>query len=326
MYGQPTFGGGVPHYGPAPTMPGPPKQRHPLRLVVLALIALAVVALGALVVTGLVSSPTVQYQNDDYEVPPPDLNPPPIPLPETYEQANDWVTNNLFYAQTTPVPVRCNSQPINVTTATDAQLKAHFEGLMECLMRVWQPPVTAANWKLVRPSVTIYGEKITTKCGESGINAFYCSADQQVYYSNQLPTVLESASENKWTADVVMAHEFGHAIQGRTGILISAHALGQNSGDQATDLQYTRRLETQADCFSGMFVRAVSVSLGVQQEDTDGILAIYVAIGDDTLSGDPQILGNHGLARSRKYWGTTGLRTSAVGDCNTFVAPPNLVR
>ena len=39
MYGQPTFGGGVPHYGPAPTMPGPPKHRSPLRLVVLALIA-----------------------------------------------------------------------------------------------------------------------------------------------------------------------------------------------------------------------------------------------------------------------------------------------
>ena len=108
-----------------------------------------------------------------------------------------------------------------MTTASDAQLKAHFEGLMECLMRVWQPPVTAAGWQIVRPSVTIYGEKITTKCGESGINAFYCSADQQVYYSNQLPRALESASENKWTADVVMAHEFGHALQGRTGILIS---------------------------------------------------------------------------------------------------------
>ena len=64
----------------------------------------------------------------------------------------------------------------------------------------------------------------------------------------------------------------------------------------------------------------------MQQQDSDGILAIYVAIGDDTLSGDPKVLGNHGLARSRKYWGTTGLLTSAVGKCNTFVAPPNLVR
>ena len=58
----------------------------------------------------------------------------------------------------------------------------------------------------------------------------------------------------------------------------------------------------------------------------DGIQATYQAIGDDTLSGDPQVVGNHGLARSRKYWGTKGLSTSGVNDCNTFVAAPNLVR
>ncbi len=327
-YNQPGFSGGVPHYGPTPTMPGPPKQRHPLRTVMLALIALAVVALAGLVITGLTSTPSVtQYQNDDYKVPPPDANPPPIPLPDTYEQANDWVTNNTFYKQKTPVPVRCTTQPINVTTASDDQLKSHFEGLMECLVRVWQPPVTNAGFQIVRPTVTIYGEVITTKCGKSEVNAFYCSADQQVYYSNLLPTVLaDEISQNKWTADVVMAHEFGHALQGRTGILISAHALGQNSGDKATDLQYTRRLETQADCLSGMFVEAVSLSLGVQNQDVDGILKIYVAIGDDTLSQNPNVLGNHGLAQSRKYWGNLGLTTNAVGSCNTFVAPANLVR
>ena len=123
-----------------------------------------------------------------------------------------------------------------------------------------------------------------------------------------------------------MAHEFGHALQGRTGILISAHALGQNSGDEGTSLQYARRVETQADCFSGMFLRAVSQSIGVQQQDEDGILQIYTAIGDDTLSGKPDIVGNHGLARSRKYWGATGLGTSAVGECNTFTVPSRLVR
>jgi predicted metalloprotease len=55
-------------------------------------------------------------------------------------------------------------------------------------------------------------------------------------------------------------------------------------------------------------------------------LQIYAAIGDDTLSGKPDIVGNHGLARSRKYWGTTGLGTSAVGECNTFTVPSRLVR
>jgi uncharacterized protein len=223
------------------------------------------------------------------------------------------------------VPVRCNSQPINVATASDAQLKSHFEGLIECLVRVWEPPVTNARFIIVRPSVTIYGEELTTKCGKTGINAFYCTADQQVYYSRLLPRALP-VGQSKWTADIVMAHEFGHSLQGRTGILISAHALGQNSGDEGTDLRYVRRLETQADCFSGMFIRAVSQSIGVQQQDLDGILEIYLAIGDDSLSGDPNIVGNHGLGRSREYWGTVGLGGNDVGRCNTFIAPARLVR
>ena len=304
-----------------------PRRRNPLRLVLLAVILVTLAALGGLVISGLTSEPSnFAYQNDDYQVPPPDTSPPPIPIPETYEQAEQWITQSTFYNQTAPAPVRCNSQPINVSTASDAQLKAHFEGLMECLVRVWEPPVTSAGFTIVRPTVTIYGEELTTKCGKSGVNAFYCTADQQVYYSNLLPEVLLPVRRNKWTADIVMAHEFGHALQARTGILISAHALGQNSGDEGTDLQYMRRLETQADCFSGMFVRAVSQSIGVQQQDEEGILEIYVAIGDDTLSGKSDVVGNHGLARSRRYWGTVGLTTSAVAPCNTFVAPSKLVR
>jgi predicted metalloprotease len=304
-----------------------PRRRNPLGLVLLAVILVTLAALGGLVITGLTLEPSnVAYQNDDYQVPPPDTSPPPIPVPETYQQAEQWITQSAFYNQTAPAPVRCNSQPINVSTATDAQLKAHFEGLMECLVRVWEPPVASAGFIIVRPTVTIYGEELTTKCGKSEVNAFYCTADQQVYYSNLLPTVLQPVKRNKWTADIVMAHEFGHALQARTGILISAHALGQNSGDEGIDLQYMRRLETQADCFSGMFVRAVSQSIGVQQEDEGGILEIYVAIGDDTLSGKVDVVGNHGLARSRKYWGTVGLSTSAVAPCNTFIAPSKLVR
>jgi len=292
------------------------------------MIIIALIALAGLVITGLNSGPSnVAYQNDNYQVPPPDRNPPPIPVPQTYDEAEQWITKSPFYGQIVPAPVRCNSQPINVSTASDAQLKSHFEGLMECLVRVWEPPVTNAGYNIVRPTVTIYGEELTTKCGKSGINAFYCSADQQVYYSDLLPQALPRKVRGvKWTADIVMAHEFGHALQGRTGILISAHALGQESDNKNTELQYSRRLETQADCFSGMFIRAVSQSIGVQQQDEDGILAIYSAIGDDELSGKADINGNHGLAKSRQYWGATGLGTSAVGKCNTFTVPAQYVR
>jgi predicted metalloprotease len=304
-----------------------PRRRNPLKFVAFVTIIVAFAALAALVISGLNSAPSdVAYQNEDYQVPPPDQSPPPIPVPQTYGEAEQLISKNRFYNQTVPVPVRCDSEPINVVTASDAQLKSHFEGLMECLVRVWEPPVTEADWIIVRPTVTIYGEELTTKCGKSGINAFYCSADQQVYYSDRLPEALPSVRRNKWTADIVMAHEFGHALQGRTGILISAHALGQDSNDKGTELEYTRRLETQADCFSGMFLRAVSQSIGVQESDLEGISQIYVAIGDDTLTGKPDVIGNHGLARSRKYWGEQGLSTNSVGICNTFVAPAKYVR
>jgi predicted metalloprotease len=75
-----------------------------------------------------------------------------------------------------------------------------------------------------------------------------------------------------------------------------------------------------------MFIRATSKSLGIRQSDMQGIENVYDAVGDDTLTGRADVEGNHGLARSRQYWGTTGLGTSAVGSCNTFTAKSSLVR
>ena len=328
-FGRQPFGGpqpAVPQYGPGPQMPGP-RRRSPARLLLLALMVVGLIALASFVLTGVTNQPSsTAYQNDDYKVPPPDKSPPAIPVPETYEEAEQVITRSPFYGQNAPAPVRCDAQPINVGSASDAQLKSHFDGMMECLVRVWEPPVTGAKLVIVRPSVTIYGSKMTTKCGTSGVNAFYCAADQQVYYSNRLADAVPIVRQDKWAADVVIAHEFGHALQARTGILISAKALGQNSGQEQTDLLYSRRLETQADCFSGMFMRSVSTSLGIRQSDLQGIENTYRAVGDDQVSGDATIVGNHGLARSREYWGTTGLGTGAIGSCNTFTAPASQVR
>ncbi len=324
-----TFGGApprLPTYGPPPQRP-PGRRRNPLKTLLLGLIVLAVLAIAALVLISLAGgSSQVVYQNDNFTVPPPDTSPPPLPRPATEAQARAFLTTNPFYDQTAPAPVRCDAQPVNVASSSNAQLKSHFESLMECLVRVWQPPVTKAGFQIVRPTVTIYGAKITTKCGTSEVNAFYCSADQQVYFSNQLADNVPIVADDKWAADVVMAHEFGHALQARTGILISSAALGQQADEKTTELEFSRRTETQADCFSGMFIRATSLSLGIHQSDVDGIQAVYTAVGDDTLSGKPNIVGSHGHAATRLFWGETGLGTSDVGSCNTFSAPASQVR
>jgi len=290
------------------------------------MIAVVVVAMAALVITGLTAEQAdVAFQNDDFQVPPPDTNPPPIPIPQTEQEVVQWSEANAIYSQSMPAPVRCNAQPIDVQNSSEAVLESHFDDLMECLVRAWEPPVTNAGFIIIRPTVTIYGESITTKCGESGINAFWCAADQQIYYSSELPNQL-SALRGKWAADVVMAHEFGHLLQGRTGLFASGIIASQSTGSEKEGLIFRRRLETQADCFSGTFIRSVSTSLGIQQADVDVILNSYVVVGDDAASGDPNVVGDHGLSRSRLYWGNVGLGTSEIGACNTFVAEDNLVR
>ncbi len=323
-----------PGYGPglqpAPGAAVPPApRRNPLRLVLLALIGVTLLALAGLVVAGLtVKPPPVAYANDDYQVPAPELNPSPIPVPGSFDQAQEWVTNNALYAQTAPAPVRCEVPPIDVATAGDALLKSHFEDLMECLVRVWQPPLTQAGFQIYRPTVTIYDEEITTKCGAGKLprNAFYCGADQQVYWSRTLGPVLAPFAASERAGDEVMAHEFGHAIQGRTGILTSKNWIASEAPDKPAALEVTRRNETQADCLAGMFIRSVSVSLGLQQSDVEQIQQNFADSGDDVVSGKADIVGNHGLSSSRRYWGSMGLTTGEAGRCNTYVAPPNLVR
>ncbi|GAA2112615.1 hypothetical protein GCM10009841_36410 [Microlunatus panaciterrae] len=322
---QPQRGPGQPAY--APFGPAPQRQRNPLKTVLLALIGLTLVALVGLVVANVVGgSNEVAYQNEDYNVPPPDKNPPPLPVPDTYDQAQQAIVANPIYKQQIPTPVRCQVPAVNLQTASDPQLKTHFEDLMACLVRSWQPPVEGSGFKIVRPTVTIYGKKVETKCGTSNVNAFYCGADQQVYYSNLLPDYVPMVRQSKWGADVVMAHEFGHAIQARTAILISAKALGQKSGEKATQLEFSRRLETQADCFSGLFLHSTSLSLGIKQADVADIEETYRAIGDDVLSGKPNVIGDHGQAASRLYWGRVGLGSPQIGNCNTFTADKKLVR
>ena len=319
-YGRQPYG-----RGPFP----PPRRRHPLRSLFRALMFVVLLIVGGLVASNLLhpsSQADQPYQNDQYKVPPADKTPPPLPVPETYTEARQLVLSNAFYDQTAPVPVRCTATPVNVATASDAKLKEHFESLMECLVRVWEPPLSQAGFTIVRPTVTIYGREITTRCGKSSVNAFYCSADQQVYFSNQLANYIPIVKTNKWAADVVMAHEFGHELQARSAILISANALGQQTKDQAAELEMSRRIETQADCFSGMFTNAVSQDFGITRSDRAGIENTFAAVGDDEVSGKSTIVGNHGLARSRKYWNDIGLGTSSVGRCNTFRASSSLVR
>ncbi|MEL4505401.1 neutral zinc metallopeptidase [Luteococcus sp. H138] len=273
------------------------------------------------------SAPDANYQNEDYQVPPVDRTPPGLPQPETYEEATSLLKDNPLYATDVPRPVRCEMRSINMTDASTEELTTHLNDMMGCLMRVWEEPLTKAGFTPVRPSVTVYSGAVTTKCGKlPAANAVYCGADQQVYYAEDLPRMVpRSLRDSRFITESVVAHEFGHAVQARSAILVSELAWEEKS-NKSTALELSRRLEVQADCFAGQFLGSIQTSTQMSDQELENVARLFHSIGDDVLTGKANYVGNHGSGASRVLWTNAGLKGGSVGQCNTFTAPPSKVR
>lgn len=328
-------------YRRAPNDPPPQRRRGRGGLIVAVLIGIlatiGVSILFFLLVNVLDRGPSstepsstttsTSYVNEDYEAPPADFDPAQIPIPDTYAQAERWLTHNKAYTASVPTPVNCGLPKINPKTASATELEAHFNQLTACLMKVWDKPLQDAGYEMPRPPVTVYTSKVQTACGTlDKLNAAYCAGDQRIYYAKPLlesfPTSVQATTFN---AEMVIAHEFGHAVQARTGILISERALSQRlSKDEA--LVMSRRTETQADCFAGMFVGSVARSQKLTARDLAKLADMAYSLGDDVMTGKPNYNGGHGLGVSRQAWFNKGLNSSSIGTCNTYTASASSVR
>ncbi|MCW5953509.1 MAG: neutral zinc metallopeptidase [Propionibacteriaceae bacterium] len=339
------------YYPPQPSYQGqpggfpPPQPRggSPVKLLLLGLVA--VIAVGFFFVSlmnylnageeagpGTVPTPDVgQTSAPPTGVPGPDYDPPDIPVPTSWEEAEQWLVDNALYGQSAQVPTNCTLGRIDVESISPQELQEHLEVLTGCLMMVWQEPLERAGFAMPRPPVTVYSQPITTACGEAEtLNAFYCSGDQRIYYATDLHTVFyrnnPEVVDNAFLVDNVLGHEFGHAIQGRTGILVSYVAFRNQAKTDADAEEFGRRSELQADCLSGVFLNAVAQASQLTDAERTGLADVSEAIGDDNLTGDPSYVSDHGTGQARRTWFETGLANSAVGVCNSWTAPSSQVR
>lgn len=304
-----------------PAGPSGPKKRNPLAMVLLGMVALVAVGIAALVVIGVVNGGgEVRYVNEDWTAPPPDLNPPPLPQPETYDEAEQWTTNNAVYQQVMPTPVACDATPLDYESASNDELEAHMNTIVGCLTGAWVGPLEAAGFQMPRPSVTVYSSATKTPCGELPMtNAVYCGANQQIYFADDLVPAMPTLQQSRYGGELVVAHEFAHAVQARTGILISEKALQQKAATEADAYLLNRRNEAQADCFGALFLRSASRALGIEQSDVGALEKIAQGLGGNKPGR------THPSGGSRMYWTEMGLSTDQIGKCNTYTAPPETV-
>jgi len=251
---------------------------------------------------------------------PPDLHPDDPPVPTTYAQVHQTLESSPLYSQSLS-PTGCSITAIDLATAPVSQIEDHLNGFVDCLVAAWSPPVTAAGFELPRPSVTVYTTQATSPCGDLPMeNASYCSADQQIYYADDLVDAFGSdLSAKRFVAESVLAHEFGHEVQYRTMILVSAAVLesGATTDDQ---MDLSRRIEMQADCFAGVFLHSVSGSADLTATDQQNIISLFTDIGGTTPYSD-----DHGTGTNRARWAAQGLASTTPGACVTFTAPADAV-
>lgn len=209
-------------------------------------------------------------------------------------------------------PIRCELNPMVTPDLSDEQIRVGAEAFMDCLMKAWDLPVREAGYVLTRPSLMIVDGPVDTPCGTVDTFAgYYCSGNEMIYMRTDRRYFSNEIGQPVYAFEQTLAHEFGHHVQTRVGILNSSWWVQETEmAGEAADLE-SRRRELQAQCFNGLVMSSFKVALDLDDYD-DRAMYEY-----EHRSEDPQ----HGSSAHQADWFWTGYSAGgAVSACNTWTA------
>ncbi|MGH3435274.1 MAG: neutral zinc metallopeptidase [Sciscionella sp.] len=197
---------------------------------------------------------------------------------------------------------------------------------IDCLVAAWTPLMRQAGLPMDTPRlVEVPSGTEGNPCGARAWKqtAWYCDADETIYWTPNHYAKVEKIGAYPGVYLGQLAHEFGHHVQAMSGV--SRAYVGRRTAagqDSDAGLQLSRRLELQAQCFSGMFLAATagygSVTTGMAQE----------ALRDNRKRGDFANTGrppDHGLPKWSGAWWKQGYDRNLTSQCNTWKVPSNAV-
>jgi predicted metalloprotease len=197
------------------------------------------------------------------------------------------------------------------------QLRAYYQAAIGCLDEAWQPVLDKVNEPFSSPRLEI--EAGRSACGEAPsaeeATAYYCSGGHVIFMP--VDRLLDQAGLSQAAHLAVLAHEYGHHVQALSGILAAAYTKGEQYDKTSPEkLELTRRAELEANCFSGMFIAAVtgrgSISTKLGRAAAD---SFRDTVADDT----------HGSVKHQVNWGKAGFNNNRTAACNTWTAAPEEV-
>lgn len=179
------------------------------------------------------------------------------------------------------------------------------------------------------PTLVLFKGTTSSPCGgaSGATGPFYCPADRKAYLDTAFFTVMEQrmGAGGDFAAAYVVAHEIAHHVQNELGILGQANRVRQQVS-QAESNAVSVRIELQADCYSGIWARAVQEKFGtLERGDIAEAMNAAKQIGDDTLQRNagqrvqPHTF-THGTSAQRQRWFARGFENGDIRVCDTFSA------
>lgn len=211
-------------------------------------------------------------------------------------------------------------------SAVDDTAGQWFNFLLVDVQDFWVDQFTVNNVRYEEATLTLFDTPIRTGCGTAlaAIGPHYCPLDKGIYLETGFfEDILARrfGATGDFAQAYVVAHEFGHHVQGELGISSWVRQQQQADPSQKNDLSV--RLELQADCLAGVWARSAQQRGMLDRGDIAEALGAAEAVGDDRIQQsqgqrvDPHTW-THGSAADRQFWFEQGFDTGDTEVCDTF--------
>ncbi|KRQ22718.1 metalloprotease [Mycobacteroides sp. H001] len=243
--------------------------------------------------------------------------PPPPPGPKPVFALGN---NPLFRNQDagfTNAPCSTSTWPFDIPHAD-----AFYRDLRGCMDPEWRRLLDGHSLPWSSPGLVVAGDYVDSPCGGEYFGraraAFYCPSNNTIYMSIVgVPPGRYGNHDGIYLA--VYAHEYGHHAQELSGMWDEYWRQRRAAGvDSPLGLELSRRLELQAQCFSGMFLGSRRGGTITQQE-------LDLAWNDQDRGDGQQPTRDHGSNQHAEAWWRHGSLKNRLWECNTWLADSSAV-